>query len=543
MTQTTNPTGGSGGIDADMRGAGAEPEYVFEVSGGRFWKRVPEGEGGVEEWIELREGAMRRDLAAAGLSPKAEGGAKMSQVDARLHEVEQGERVVEARRLAGYRVGKHIIGGDTVLVPRALRLLDKKRGEWLCVAAFMEGLLDGDDDDLAWTGTEVAKRTDQRDFAFAWLQDLLRSLYGGYITSGPAFCIAGVPNCGKTRLLNIVRILCGDRVGLPYKWMIGRDDFNQELFGAALWQIDDETVDTSGEARAGIGAWMKKIAAGEELKCRGMQRDGFNVRTTRRLFFSLNLAENDLKVLPQLTDGVGDKMSAFKGYARPALPDASDEAGWAAYRARYPATAAWWDYAIAAGIMRAEDLPRCWPMPMPADTVAEQGKFWGQVVAELPAFAFWLCEDYAPPAHVTGGRFRVRTFHHAEIVDALRSFDPHVHLWSLLMKSGVVWRECTGRDEEGRNEWRDREAWEGNTDELRALLTGEMSQLTDYEKRELPKPVYLGVRIGEAKTHWGEGVAQHKRTNAGRFWVLRPSPEQRALAAMRKQKVTARDGS
>jgi hypothetical protein len=541
MTQATNSTGGGGSIGADMRGAGAEAEYVFEVSGGRFWKRVAAGEDGFEEWIELREGAMRRDLAATGLSPKAEGGAKMSAVDARLHEIEQGARVVEARRLAGYRVGKHTIGGDTVLVPRALRLLDKKRGEWLCLAAFMEGLLDGDDEDFAGGG--APKRTDQRDYAYAWLQDLLRSLYGGYITSGPAFCIAGVPNCGKTRLLNIVRILCGDRVGLPYKWMIGRDDFNQELFGAALWQIDDETVDTSGEARAGIGAWMKKIAAGEELKCRGMQRDGFNVRTTRRLFFSLNLAENDLKVLPQLTDGVGDKMSAFKGYARPAVPAVGDGEGWAVYRARYPATAAWWDHAIAAGMLRTEDLPRCWPMPMPADTVGEQGSFWAQIVGELPAFAWWLCEDYVAPSHVTGGRFRVRTFHHAEIVDALRSFDPHVHLWSLLMKSGVVWRECTGRDEGGRNEWRDREYWEGSTDELRALLTGEMSQLSEHEKRELPKPVYLGVRIGEAKTHWGEGVAQHKRTNAGRFWVLRPSPEQRALAAMRKQNVPARAGS
>lgn len=531
MTTTTETPGAS--IGEDFKGGAAEAEYVYDVASNCYWKRLPSAEAdGEEEWIKLREGAMRRELAASGLAGKVEGGAKQSAQDARLHAIEQGQRVMEARRLAGFKVGIHEVGNDRVLVPRALRLLRREEGKWLCVAAMIEGLFDGDDWDTDAQGQPRATRVDQRDYVFAWLQDLLRSLYEGKVTSGPAFCLAGVRDCGKTRFRNLLRQLCGDRVALPYAWMIGEDSFNKELFEAALWVIDDETVDTSREARAKVGAWMKKIAAGEELKLRGIQSDGFNVMTTRRMFFSLNMAENDLKVLPQLAEGVADKLDLFKGYARPPVP--SDPVELEKYRARYPALSAWWDYAQGEGLLQEADLVRCWPMPMPAGTLRDQEAFWARVTAELPAFAYWLTDVYVVPSHVAAGRFRVKVFHHPEIVEALRGFDPHVHLWSLMLKSGVVWRECVGRDDDGRNDFRDREEWVGDCEEMHALLTGPTSALSDIEKRAVPGVAYLGIRFGDAAEHWGPGVAVQKRSARARTWHLRKSPEMLASEAAKR---------
>lgn len=541
MTTNIEPVTGGASIGDELLGGSAEAKYVFEVASGSFWKLLPSAQAGdEEEWIKLREGAMRRELASTGLSQKVEGGAKQSAVDARLHEIEQQQRVMEARRLAGYRAGIHEIGNDRVLVPRALRLLKRAEGPWLCVAAMVEGLFDGDDWDNDEHGKDRAKRFDQRDYVFAWLQDLLRSLYDGKVTSGSAFCLAGVRDCGKTRWRNVLRVLSGDRVALPYAWMIGQDSFNRELFEAALWVIDDETVDTSREARAKVGAWMKKIAAGEELKLRGIQSDGFNVMTTRRMFFSLNMGENDLKVLPQLADGVADKLSLFKGYARPRVP--TDPVELERYRARYPALSAWWDWAIEKKIMGEGDIVRCWPMPMPAATLYEQETFWQRIMGELPAFAHWLTEVYVPPSHVAEGRFRVKVWHHPEIVEALRGFDPHVQLWSSMLKSGVVWRELLGRDEQGDNQWSDREVWSGDAEALHDLLTGPTSALSDIEKRGVPGPSYLGIRLHEAASHWGEGVAKLKRSGRERTWHLRKSPDQTATEAARRHAVTANDG-
>ena len=77
----TNPTEtGGGSIGDELKGGAAEAEFVFDVASSSYWKKLPSAETveGEEEWIKLREGPMRRELASMGLAGKVEAGAKMS---------------------------------------------------------------------------------------------------------------------------------------------------------------------------------------------------------------------------------------------------------------------------------------------------------------------------------------------------------------------------------------------------------------------------------------------------------------------------------
>lgn len=507
-------------VTNDLTAKSGKTEYRFDAGRGLFWKQLNQ-----DEWIELREGAMRRELMKGGLSHKIDPSkGKISPLDDRLRDIEQGARVQEARCIAGWKAGVHEMGGDMVLVPRSMRLILPKEGSFLLISALIEGLLDGDEHEETAEGTKVS-RCDQRDRWLAWMQHWLQSLYAGRPTNGMALCIAGDPDCGKTRISEIEKELTGGKVGKPYDWMIGREDFNKELFEASLQLVDDENANTSIEARRELGAKIKKVVANVDLKMRGMHRDGYNVQPCWRLHFNVNLEEGALLVMPPLTADVIGKLLMLKAYKRPLVP--TDEKQMQAYLSRYPALAAWWDYALEHGIITAADRARCWPMPMPADTFREQERFWSSVRGEMPAFVFWLTEKYQPPSHVVGGRFGVQPWQHPEIVEALQQFAPHVQLWRLLERCGIVWRRIVRvGTAEAPEEWEDLTEWTGTARQLHDLLRDENNKLSRHERdREVKGESYIGQRLNEAMRHWGRDVVDFRRTGKSRTWTLRRRPE------------------
>lgn len=498
----------------ELTAVSGEPEYRFDGGRGIFWKRVSP-----DEWIDLRDAAMKRELAKSGLSPKADkGDGVISPLDDRLREIEQTQRVQEARCIAGWKAGVHEMGGDLVLVPRSMKLPERKEGPWLLIAAMVESLLDGDEHEPDESGVKVV-RVDQRDRWLAWMQHWAQSLYAGRPTNGLAFCLAGDPNCGKTRLSELEKLMAGGKVGKPYDWMIGREDFNKELFEASLQLIDDENANTHIEARRDLGAKLKKVVANVDLKMRGMHRDGYNVHPNWRLHFNVNLEEAALLVMPPLTPDIIDKILMLKAYTRPAVPE--DAAQMEAYRARYPALSAWWDHAIAKGLMVEADVRRCWPMPMPADTFKEQERFWDLVKQELPAFVFWLTDVYAPPSQVVGGRFGVRAWQHPDIVEALQQFAPHVQLWRLIDRCGLVWRKLVRAGASGApDDWEDVKTWTGTARQLHELLRDENNKLTRNERdKEVKGESWIGQRLNEAMRHW-PSVVEFKRSGKSRTWTL-----------------------
>jgi len=511
-------------LSNDLTGTSGETKYFFDAGRGLFWKEFQQGENPVE-WIELREAAMRRDLMKSGLSHKIDPAkGKISPLDDRIRTIEQGQRVRRAMEVAGYKVGVHRMGSDLVLVPRSAQLIKPAKGSTLLVAAFLEGLFVGQErTDMGPSQPARVETHDQRDRWLAWMQGWLQSLYAGSPTSGLCFHLAGEPECGKTRLAEMMKELTGGRVGKPYRYMIGKDDFNRELFEASLQLVDDENADTNIEARKELAAQIKIFVANADLKLRGMHQDGFNVKPNWRLVVLTNLEAEALLVMPPLTGDIADKIFMAKGYRRPRPPAAAyGTPEMDAYLADKPALAAWLKHAIETGVVKAEAAGRCWPMPMPTDHFREQLEFWDRMRAEFPAFVFWLLEEYGAPSQVLGGRFGVREWQHPEILEALSEFSPHVRFWRIIERSGVVFRRKVPHTDPAAGDfYEDTKEWTGSADDLEKLLRDEGNNLNRHERdREVRAASWIGQRLKEAQRHW-PGLVDFKRTGMARKWTLK----------------------
>lgn len=471
-------------------------EYYFEESSGKFWLRNTVG-----TWVSLAEGGFKRHLKKLGkrekLSPKEiEAGKAISQMDEEIRKVEQNHRVAFAGALAGYRAGLHKVAGRMVLVSEDPEIVVPVKGEWPVLRAFFDGLFIGEE--ILDEETGARQRIDQTAHFYGWLQHVVDCYQRGRIASGLALCVAGQKDCGKSRLAMILRWILGGRVAKPYAAMIGRDNFNRELFEAVLQLIDDENADTRIEMRLKFGAEIKKIVANDEVKQRGMHRDGITLSVLWRLVVLVNLEAERLMVLPPIDSDIQDKLLMLKGYRRPEPP------------ADAPA-----------------EIRASWPMPMPTRSEDEKEAFRVRLRAELPAFLWWLLNDFKMPSHVGGGRFSVRHWQHPQIRDRLQQFAPHVRLWQLIESSRVVfekWDPGVPTDPNSRPGYVAVPEWSGKARELSDLLRSEKSQLTADEKRKVPDPAWIGQRLEAAKEHFGSDVADQKRTALARLWRLKHKP-------------------
>lgn len=460
-------------------------------------KYVRKNEAGT--WVTLSEGQFMRHLKKdRGIRDKPVQGKIISPAHELLSEIENNRRVAFTGVIAGYPAGVHQVAGRRVLVTEDPVWIEPRQGEWPILHKFFEGMFLGEEpiDEAGKT-----KTIDQRPYVFAWMQHALQCFHEGRRASGLALCIAGEPNCGKSMFALILRWLFGDRVAKPYSAMIGQDDFNRDLVEAVLQLVDDENqADTRLEARLKFGGEIKKVVANNEFRLRAMHRDGFAIEVLRRLVVLVNLQLSRLMVLPPLDGDFNDKALICKGYARARPAELID--------------------------MDTPYEAACWPSPMPTRTEVEKEAYRAAIKAELPAFAWWLLQEFKMPSHVSGGRFVVRHWHHPAIAAELSQLSPHLRIWELILRSKCVLHERKGSaDPESMVETVWKTEWKGSAGDLEMALKGTASQLTLDERREIPKSSWLGQRLADFKEHFGETVAKDTRTSKGRMWILHPRKE------------------
>jgi hypothetical protein len=464
------------------------PQYYFEEASKTFWLVNAAG-----DWVNLSESGFRRHLKERGKRDKGAPG-KLSEIDEVIRHTEQNQRVAFAGDLAGYKRGVQTVTGLRVLVPKSPEMIVPAKGEWPTLRAYFEGLLIGKEPGLREGDPDVT--INQWDHYQGWFQHVMQCYTQGVISPGLALCVAGEANSGKSRLAMIMRWCLGGRVSHPYDYMIGRDNFNKDMFGAVLQLVDDENADTNLSARLKFAAQIKKIVANDEAKQRGMHRDGVNLSVLWRLVVLVNLEANRLMVMPPVDSDIKDKVMMLKGYQRPRPPTE--------ITLDTPAELA------------------CWPMPMPTRTEAERREFRERLQAELPAYLWWLLFEYKMPSHVAGGRFCVRHWQHPQILESLQQFSPHVRIWQLIEASGVIFSEEVG----GTNgpQTIPVPLWKGTAVQLHALLVGDKSKLSSHEKKAIPDPSWLGQRLTACQQNFGEKVCVFKRTRTARLWELTNTP-------------------
>ena len=96
------------------------------------------------------------------------------------------------------------------------------------------------------------------------------------------------------------------------KWIIGRTNFNADLFEAEHLMIADEVPFTDLASRRVFGSKIKDITVNSIQTCHGKFANAIHLMPCWRLTISLNEESENLQMLPPLDTSLRDKIMLFK---------------------------------------------------------------------------------------------------------------------------------------------------------------------------------------------------------------------------------------
>lgn len=376
----------------------------------------------------------------------------LSEVDEEKLNTELHHRVQYAGPLAGWKKGIVHFDDSRALITKSPTLINPKEGDCETILAYMAGLFSSD--------------KAQIQHVFWWIKDTLDALYAGRPRQGMALILAGEAGCGKTLFKEFLKVMFGGGEVYPYAYMMGKDNFNEELTQAPLWVVDDEAADTTLSARIKFGAEIKKVVANSAMRCRGMHQSAITLNPLRRLVICVNVEPDRLLVLPPIDDDIADKLLITKCVQ-----------------------------------------PCPWPMPM--STHEEKSAFFQKLVDELPAFIHWLHveQEHIPPEY--RGRFGVRHYHNPEISESLLEISPEMQL------AEQIDRVLFGRQSLTRT------TWTGSCNELVKAMKADDSPLASWERAKIPAAAWIGRRVAKLAARFPQRY-ELSRNNSNNTWNIKP---------------------
>jgi hypothetical protein len=413
-------------------------------STGTFWHKT------AEEWISLNRPLMEISLKNRGFSPfiDTKHGDVVSELENKIFEICARQRVFYAGPLAGYKQGLYEFQGKPALVTESMRLIEPKKGKWPTLYKVF---------DLVWNDRE--NKLDQRTLLFGHWAHALQSLHQGIHSGGLALTLAGEHKSGKSLTAKLMIETMGKRFAQPYKWMTGKDNFNEEISESTVLLVDDENANTSHKARSEFGASIKQVVAVPGARIRGLHQKAATLLPTWRLIICLNTEPDRICVMPSLDNDIQDKILILKAIKT--------------------------------------------DMPMKTNSLNQQQLFWKTLTDELPAFVDYLLNEFVMPEEMTD-RFGVIAWQHPEIERALADVAPEA------TTDEFIERYFKRNDET---------LWQGTAAELRYLLLTKAG-LTYQEESEVDKSTWLGRRLGKLANRYPNFYDENRKT-AIAIWTIR----------------------
>jgi hypothetical protein len=402
------------------------------------------------DWMRLTVGDVKRHLRHQGFPGRAEEGETLSAADRELIRIQMDASIAYAGPLAGHGHGLYEVEGRKILVTESPRKIVPAPGSWDTLRGILENMFRADD-----------IKEPQTTFLYGWLQVALTSFLSGNTCPGQALVLAGVHDCGKSLLQNLVTEFLGGRSAKPFSHMTGETDFNSELFRAEHQIVEDEAASTNIRSRRRFGAALKNMTVNETQRCHRKNAEPLTLRPFWRVSISVNDEPENLMVLPPIDDSLSDKLILLKT-ARP-------------------------------------------PKPFPTDSLDARREFWETLKGELPHLAYYLNYEFEIPEHLKSARFGITHFHHPDILAAIDAMAPETRLLQLidteLFKGSIV-------------------IWTGSAADLERVLTGEDCN-SRYEARKLLSwNNATGTYLGRLAVKHSDRFIYH-RTEKRREWEIR----------------------
>ena len=269
------------------------PDIFYDNRTGQYWMHVP---GKAERYLELDGRNAKLHMKKAKFYTEEEDDFGLKSGDAYLLERQLQHSVDYAGPLAGHPIGLYYAPGDVrVLVTSQAKLIPSKPGDFARLENFLGELLPG----------EQATR-----FLY-WLKIAVTSQRRRVFTPGQMCVFAGEAGCGKSLLQALITELLGGRAAKPYRYMMGKTQFNSDLMGAEHLMIEDENASSSITARREFGASIKDWTVNTLISLHRKGKEAITLPSFHRITLSVNNEPENLMILPPLDPSLMDKMNLF----------------------------------------------------------------------------------------------------------------------------------------------------------------------------------------------------------------------------------------
>ncbi|MFT5470268.1 MAG: hypothetical protein ACI8UO_005395 [Verrucomicrobiales bacterium] len=399
-----------------------------------------------QRWLPQTLGQFNRRLRNAGIADKAALG-RISQ------HIEDHSDVKYAAPLAGRPSGFFQENGIRILVTSSPDFIDPIEGDWGTLRSVMEGLFVDSEEDHGCSQWNTFN---------GWLRVSIDALRNCRRQDGQALAIAGERDCGKSLIQHLITSMLGGRSAKGARYMMGKTDFNAELFECEHVVLEDEFMSHSITERLKLGTAIKNFTVSTQMQsCHRKQRTAVNLSPWWRVSISLNDDAEALQVLPPLDDHIADKII----------------------------------------LLRASRFD----LPMETHTPELREAFGAKLRSELPAFIYWLLHEFEIDEDLEDRRFGIATWQHPDLRRELAELAPETRLLSLIDEAlfGVM-GSCE---------------WQGTAKELERELLQRAATRRDAEKL-LNWPNASGAYLGRLATQLPARVELH-RTATQRIWTVR----------------------
>lgn len=440
------------------------PEFYYHSTHRSFVFKQTESRG-EQRWIEVDRDMAGMLLSRAGISKKKGGAERSPAEEMLLEKVLNTEMSLQyCGDLAGYGKGMHKFGGFNAMVTGSPAIPKAVRGDWSAIKGVLEGLF----------GVRGGM---QLPFIYSYLKVCRSMLLAGIRRGQQVWLVFGPPGTGKSFFTqHIMKPFMGGRAASAEKYITGVEPFNGDIMKSEFWFVGDPTLSTQIKDRKALGERIKSVVGNETQILRAMHTDPIQFEPFIRLFFTLNMESEVISGVPPMVRSLRDKVMLFRCQA--------------------------------------------FDWPVFARTQEEKDAFEKLVESQIPAFCWWLENEFVIPYELTvepdgkASRFGVNCYHDPDILRRLAEVSPEFHMLELIRQCYFVAPIKDGKHPDLREELR-----------LSALdieqgLKDNSSPVCIDARKSLPTSRTVTTYLERLNASYPLNVYMH-RTSKSREWVLK----------------------